>query len=263
MKITWTCPYPIRVPQGDHLIEVSCRRCFPCQLRREREWVLRQIFEQSNALHSYFVTLTYSDRSRPGMLVYEDVAKFLKRLRKPLPPESVRYFCVGEYGERFGREHWHLNIFTKTRLFRWGRQLIKPWPNGAIFVGTLTRKSMQYAASYVQEGDPQIIQTSRNPGLGVPGIRLIASRIAEQHKKMCVPVTLHIGKSVFPVARSLREHYALAYTAAGGEILPGPTGEKLYVDRPDILRRLMEGRKTLQGDIQIERAANERQLSPF
>lgn len=40
-----------------------------------------------------------------------DITLFLKRLRKHLPPGSLRYFLAGEYGEQTFRPHYHLCLF--------------------------------------------------------------------------------------------------------------------------------------------------------
>lgn len=221
-KISWKCRWPGLVPVANGFLQVRCSRCLNCRLWRERAWVLRQLLEQSNCSHSYFLTLTYSDRNRPGILQFEHLQKFMKRLRRPLPPESVRYFCVGEYGEKHGREHWHLNIFSQVRLpYRFGRQHIEPWPDGVSFVGTLTTKSMGYVASYAQQKDPPILQASRRPGLGVGGIMRLASRIAQTHPSCeTVPNQIRIGKSVYPLDRTMRENWADAYMRSGGALLP-------------------------------------------
>ena len=45
-----------------------------------------------------FVTLTYGDD--PYTLKPEDHRNFMKRLRHRLAPVTVRFYCVGEYGEK-------------------------------------------------------------------------------------------------------------------------------------------------------------------
>lgn len=221
-KISWKCRYPALIPVNNGYVQARCFRCLHCRLWRERCWVVRQLLEQSSSSDSCFLTLTYSDQHRPGILQYDDAAKFLKRLRKQHPPESVRFFLVGEYGEKFGREHWHLNIFSQVKLsYRYGRQHIAQWPSGAVFAGTLTRRSMGYVASYSQEKDPPILQASRRPGLGANGIMRLASRIAKLYPACeTVPNQIRLGKRLYPLDRTMREYWADAYLRAGGALLP-------------------------------------------
>lgn len=67
---------------------------------------------------SFFVTLTYSDDN----LIFADYEPCLykrhlqlhfKKLRKKLEPKSIKYFAVGEYGDRSnpGRPHYHYLVF--------------------------------------------------------------------------------------------------------------------------------------------------------
>lgn len=60
-----------------------------------------------------FITLTYSPEHLPpnGTLSLRDVQTFIKRLRKYLEPKKIRFFLCGEYGEDFGRPHYHAIIF--------------------------------------------------------------------------------------------------------------------------------------------------------
>jgi len=234
-KISWNCRWPALVQVKNGFLQVRCARCLNCRLWRERAWVLRQLLEQSSSSHSYFVTLTYSDPNRPGILQFEHLQKFMKRLRKPLPPESVRYFCVGEYGEKHGREHWHLNIFSQEKLsFRYGRQLIEQWPLGVSFVGTLTKKSMGYVASYAQQKDPPILQASRRPGLGALGIMRLALRIGETYPSCeSIPNQIRIGKSVYPMDRTMREYWGDAYMRAGGALKVEP--QKKFYSRIELV----------------------------
>lgn len=233
-KISWKCRWPGLVAIKNGYVQIRCSRCLNCRIWRERSWVLRQLLEQSSSSHSYFLTLTYSEPNRPGILQYDHAQKFLKRLRKLLPPETVRYFCVGEYGEKHGREHWHLNIFSQENLsLRYGPQLIEQWPDGVTFVGSLTPKSMGYVASYAQQKDPPILQASRRPGLGANGITRIASRIAELYPSCeTVPNQIRIGKSVYPLDRTMREYWADAYMRNGGALLPVP--KKTFYSRIEL-----------------------------
>ena len=66
---------------------------------------------------AWFITLTYDDDSVPttiggqGTLRKKYVRRWLERCKKKL---DFRYFVVGEYGERFGRPHYHLALFPNA-----------------------------------------------------------------------------------------------------------------------------------------------------
>ncbi|MBW7921363.1 MAG: hypothetical protein H3C51_04600 [Rubellimicrobium sp.] len=75
------------------------------------------------------VALTYSDETEQGrdgarMFAYADVRAFLKRLaqacRRADPSARVRFLCAGEQGDRYGRCHWHLILYSDLDLTRIG-----------------------------------------------------------------------------------------------------------------------------------------------
>lgn len=110
-----------------------------------------------------FITLTYSDAHLPayGSLVKSDFQKFMKRLRKEIAPERVRFFHAGEYGERLGRPHYHACLFgygfpDKVQFKMRGEfpvyrsaLLESVWPFGLSEVGSLTFESASYVARYI------------------------------------------------------------------------------------------------------------------
>ena len=122
-----------------------------------------------------FVTLTYSDEYLPenGTLVKEHPQKFLKRLRKHLYPERIRFYMCGEYGDQTQRPHYHLLIFGHRfpDAYLWNTKrgnstyrsetLEKLWPYGHSDFGTVTFQSAAYCARYIikkQTGDNAIIE---------------------------------------------------------------------------------------------------------
>lgn len=111
-----------------------------------------------------FVTLTYSSEYFPshGSLQYSDFQKFMKRLRKRLGP--TRFYMCGEYGDNFGRPHFHAILFGQafpdrvpyrslpsgSMLFR-SQTLEELWPFGFSSVGDVTFESAAYVARYVMK----------------------------------------------------------------------------------------------------------------
>ena len=117
-----------------------CGQCIGCRIQQREDWATRIELEarQWPKEQVWFITLTYDDDHVPGMilktgeimrkvqyvwkpgkkapesvqtLMYPDVQKFLKRLRRAYKGK-LRYFCAGEYGEQTARPHYHLILFN-------------------------------------------------------------------------------------------------------------------------------------------------------
>lgn len=116
------CPKPIFRESAGGL--VSCGRCHQCREVKKAQKMTRLILEGKKHEHVLFVTLTYNDTFLPrdvfcpvtGVVLYSHpfgcldkrhLQLFNKRLLKKFPPRTVRYWCVGEYGEKRWRPHYH------------------------------------------------------------------------------------------------------------------------------------------------------------
>lgn len=130
---------------------IPCGRCLACRIARSKEWAERCLHELESWKESSFVTLTYSDSHLPvsGNLVKAHLQGFIKRLREDLRKDgrSIRYFGCGEYGEKYGRPHYHAILFGIgcDDLPR----LLDAWPSGWVHQGSVTRESCQYVSGYV------------------------------------------------------------------------------------------------------------------
>lgn len=193
-----------------------------------------------SAMHagSCFVTLTYDEKNLPKEqnLEISHAQKWLKRLRKQLSPEKIRYFLVGEYGDETQRPHYHAAIFGLDPVYTGQAsdtsQLInKTWGKGNTMVGTLTTQSASYIAGYVtkkltNKNDPFVQKklAGRNPefarmslggknksgGIGAPAITSISDAydnstaldtIIQNHD---VGSALRHGKNLYPLGRYLK-----------------------------------------------------------
>lgn len=226
-----------------------CGQCMPCRLNRRRIWSHRLMLEALLHGSSVFVTLTYSDVHLPadGSLQPKDVQLFLKRLRLKLKMEydiTVRYFCVGEYGDESFRPHYHMALFgypvcergrTDQRLMNWRRRgsaasgccqwcnlLEDCWQLGGVDIGELNAKSAQYVVGYVtkkmtKEDDPRLngrapefARMSLKPGLGAGAVSAIALALNDDEggkllqRDGDVPVVVQHGGRKFPLGRYLR-----------------------------------------------------------
>jgi len=145
---------------------VSCKQCTGCRQEYSRQWALRNMHEASLWLNNIFITLTYDNEHLPehGTLVKKDFQDFMKRLRKKKGAnqhQPIRYYQCGEYGDKFGRPHYHAILFNtnfRDREIIQGQKgltqsetLSKLWGKGHSSIGDVTFQSAAYVAGYVQK----------------------------------------------------------------------------------------------------------------
>lgn len=200
------------------------------------------MLEASQYKDNCFVTLTYDDDNLPsdGSLDRRHLQLFMKSFRASIAPLKVRFYGVGEYGERTQRPHYHLALFgwpscqarsgddrsSFVRIccdcFACSR-VRKAWLRGGVVLGSLSVESAQYVAGYVTKKmtnandplvaswlkgrSPEFCQMSRRPGIGVNAMFDVASewmRFNLDASESDVPVTLRHGSRKLPLGRFLR-----------------------------------------------------------
>lgn len=151
--------------------KLPCGRCVGCRLDRSRKWAVRCMHEAKMHRDNCFITLTYDDAKLPSRpdgvapanvsLYYEDFQLFMKRLRKRFSGINIRFYMAGEYGDNFGRPHFHACLFgldfpdrdflTRTpsgaAIYR-SKILESLWIFGFSSVGDFDFKSAAYVARY-------------------------------------------------------------------------------------------------------------------
>ena len=148
------------------LLSLPCGQCVGCRLERSRQWAIRCMHEAQMHTENCFITLTYDNDHLPSdrSLHYRDFQLFIKRLRKRYPGRRIRYYMAGEYGENFGRPHWHACIFgldfddkklwkrtsANSLLYR-SENLELLWPFGYSSIGDVTFESAAYVARYIMK----------------------------------------------------------------------------------------------------------------
>lgn len=196
--------------QYEELI-LNCKKCKSCKFHSTRTWSLRCDQEASMHKNNTWVTLTYRNSSLPpdSSLWRPDLKYFIEDLRKKYVPknpkehEKITYFACGEYGEQYGRPHYHICLFnfkfpdqyfhkynkkTKVSYFR-SPSLERLWPNGFSDCSELTAAAAAYTARYClkkkygvdaikaynyrdpETGEkisltPEFVQMSTNPAIG-------------------------------------------------------------------------------------------------
>ena len=212
-----TCFHPIRGwRQGDGTVKfvagdtssrvaIPCGQCIGCREDRTREWTLRIMHESTLHEKNCFLTLTYSDEYVPedGCLRKKDWQNFAKAVRRYTHDvaeatntyrDTFRYFHCGEYGDEYGRPHYHAAVFGldfALDRYQWTMNgpfpvwrspaLDKLWRHGYATIGELTHETAAYVAGYVQKKitginakrhyerlglTPEYSTMSRKPGIG-------------------------------------------------------------------------------------------------
>lgn len=193
--------------------QFGCGKCLYCMGTRNVEKSNRLIHESKLHKENCFITLTYNNQNLPAgnTLNKRDYQLFIKRLRKKVAPRKIRYFICGEYGEQFGRAHYHLILFgyvpkdlvviyqdNKETLYH-SKEIEKIWNKGYIHIGIDIRKeTVKYVANYMGKLSDYNIETqiapftqaSTNPGIGG---NYIATIIKENGKN----VITHFDKSIY------------------------------------------------------------------
>lgn len=210
-------------PYYKGILTYGCGQCLPCRINKRREWVSRLKLERLEHEHACFVTLTYNDEHLPKDLCVEkrEAQLFIKRLRKEIYPRKLRYFIVGEYGDKSQRPHYHAILFGVSPTE--GITIQQCWPYGFTHTGTAETKSMSYCASYVckkwtkrgipelRGRNPEFVLMSRKPGLGA-GYTIRAAKayntisgLTYLRKQRWIQTTWQTEGKVYPMGRYLRE----------------------------------------------------------
>lgn len=133
---------------------VPCGRCIACKVNRRSAWSLRLQHEAPYHDKTCFVTLTYDDEHLNSTSVSKrDLQLFIKRLRKSIEPEKIKYFGCGEYGDNYGRPHYHLILFglglsDEELIFDAWKDENK-LPYGFIYVKPCVIQTINYVCGYI------------------------------------------------------------------------------------------------------------------
>lgn len=168
---------------------IPCGQCIGCRIRQREDWTTRIELEARDYPKEevWFITLTYDDDHVPGMIVktgeimrkvqytwkpgekrpssvqillYEDIQKFLKRLRKAYRGK-LRYFVAGEYGEQTARPHYHMILYgwkptdlenlykIRHNGYYTSKWLTDLWGMGQIQIAQAVPETYRYVAGYV------------------------------------------------------------------------------------------------------------------
>lgn len=171
-----------------HLL-LPCRKCLSCRKDNARQWMIRGHHELlSHNNKGMMLNLTYDSENLPegGNLEFRDLTLFFKRFRQFIKRKmklniKIKYLACGEYGENYGRPHYHAVIFglskedfdkfdpldfsydtkadDKVYLKRCAKRGKHPlfisksisqiWNKGLVKIGSATVASVGYIAQYI------------------------------------------------------------------------------------------------------------------
>lgn len=238
------CKYPLNLEKAGGI--VRCGRCHHCRIDKRRKKTTRLLLESKQHEDILFITLTYSDEFLPreifnadGEVLYENkngcldkraIQLFFKRLRKRVQPRKLRFFAVGEYGEKKGRPHYHIILFglpysSRADIYRsWcdpvtGRIMCDP-DRIDVQVPRNNWDVSQYACAYIvkkmtREDDPRL--SGRPPefflsskGIGSLSVEQLAQALSNKSAQSYIELVgdipryfVHNGKKL-PIDRYMR-----------------------------------------------------------
>lgn len=243
---------------------VSCAYCPGCRSRRSATWALRLSDELKDWDCSSFLTLTISqeasglpDAPNSARLDRRDLQLFFKRLRKA--GFRIKYYAVGEYGEKNARAHYHVILFGVDGRDRVAIEAAWPW--GIVDIGRVEPASIRYVTGYVMkaplgrlrlhaernlQGPPFSVMSQKLGAGGADARRhtLVTQGVVRVGARAVVAPRYYVGrldeegKVAFRVARRARElKRALARVDAGQEYLRTDGRERAIVARRDFAAR--------------------------
>lgn len=229
------CKFPTIFPNSR--TPAPCGQCLPCRINARRVWANRMICEAADHEENAFLTLTYDDDHLPsdGSLNKTDHQHFMWRFRENLSRRfgrKVRFYMVGEYGEKSWRPHYHYALFGYPSCPYGGGHRVgvkfqpcrcpvcklvsDAWGLGNVFLGSLTPDSANYVAQYVtkkmtSKDDPRLGGLHpefalMSKGIGKSFVSAISSLLTKYGYDVDnFPAVLCHGSKSLPLGRYMKE----------------------------------------------------------
>ena len=158
------CPYPyyIKVPDNKAYpfayYRIPCGKCLFCRQRMANNWYVRVKQDIGNR-PAFFVTLTYADEFLPysetGLpaVSRSDFTNFMKRFRKLVGLQGIKYFACSEYGPMTFRPHYHMLLWNIPGINKEALSLalLETWTKGFIQVDPVNDERIRYVVKYQLE----------------------------------------------------------------------------------------------------------------
>lgn len=240
-------------------MRLRCGRCIGCRQDNALAWALRCQLELADHRSASFLTLTYDEEHVPVTLEKRHLQLLFKRLRR-ISGRRFRYFASGEYGEKFGRPHYHALLYGADPD-RDLELVTSAWGMGDVDAGSVTFPSIAYVAGYcskklsdswmkaeervdVETGEvyrwqPPFRVMSRRPGIGSS-----ARAYARSWRDVAIVGGRRVG-----VPRYLHEAWVAQASAADREVLADERAKLRPLTREQLDAREVNavGRQAQQG----------------
>lgn len=125
-------------------LALPCGTCVGCRATRAQHWALRCHLESLEHERTSIATLTYDNANLPTTLEKGHFQLWIKRLRKA-NKDRFRYFACGEYGERYGRPHYHAILFG---LPHDSDSIDRSWQLGLTHTDNVSTEAINYVTNY-------------------------------------------------------------------------------------------------------------------
>ena len=181
-----SCINPITIRYKRHnsyivdTTSVPCGHCLDCMIKKQSqlEFLCKKelLTQYQKGFGASFVTLTYDNKHIPqteeGFMTLQrsDVQKFIKNMRRQMEYYNVKkdfkYVYCGEYGDSFGRPHYHIVFFglCDTEVAYYTRKL---WKHGVCDIGPLGQGGIRYVLKYMQKSLNDKVIRLNNDELGI------------------------------------------------------------------------------------------------
>lgn len=242
------------IAYGVDSVDIPCGKCELCRVERRYSRALRIMLEaQSWPEATYFITLTYNNENiGDGELNHSDWAQFIKNFRRKYCEakhckisdrggknhgrtysrtfKKIKQVMCGEYGDTFGRRHFHGIIFnhsfddvtftgrysSKGNPIHTSVGLESTWGKGFVQLERVTFDLALYVGSYVTDpidDEPDKLNKKKQYGLFGRGIGY--SWIEKYWKDVLVSGKVQLLDRDFPVPRyflkKIQQDHPIAY----------------------------------------------------
>lgn len=118
---SWTKTEKIFIAENEFKKNVSffkCKKCPICKMFKRYDWIKRINLEIQNWKYCLFITLTFDKEHINKNSEARELSYWIRnKKRNDELPKEIKYFAVKEYGDKTGRKHYHMLIFSNEIIF--------------------------------------------------------------------------------------------------------------------------------------------------
>lgn len=257
-KLEWNhLPEP-----GRETFNIKCGKCWYCLMLHTLGWAYRLTEEAKQWKKKCFMTLTYNNENLPtnNSLIKKHHQNFIKKIRKVIAPEKLRYFLTGEYGIKGGRAHLHIITFnylpndleylktTKNGDMLYTSKIIeKIWGKGFISIGiNMSFDNMKYMSKYMSKINDYDIFTQTKPYIAMskkPGIG---------YNAVCEYETIPNSRNAIKITNFKKEIYNTDKIYFEGKILNVPPYFDKLAEKSGINIKKIKDKRKIQNQLKTK-----------